>query len=196
MPGWSRCSRRLRGFTLLLSLLAASAAVAQDTPAPRAVILEKARFIADHLPGAPARGSELRPDETLLARAAEKYRMAPARHTYEVYLAPTGEDGRPAGGAIFLETPYGEGSLLLGLALSDELRVRRAALMEVSPRYREDFETTTGTGILTRYTMMSARQLGYLASQLKKQGAAGEVVGNGIHHMGAVLATILEQHRP
>ncbi len=188
MQSWSRCKAFLLCLLLPLPLLAASGAETEDAPAPRLVILEKARFIGDYLPGAAGPASRLRPDAALMARAAEKYRITPRDQTYELVLAH--------GGAIFLETVYEEGSLLLGLVLSDELRVLKAALLEVSPRYKADFDGATGTGILTRYTMMSARQLRYLASQLSKQGPAGEVVGNGIHHMGAVLATVLEQRAP
>lgn len=193
MPSWNRCKAFIPGLLLLLSLLTASSAVAENAPAPRLVILDKVRFLNDHLPGEEGPVTALQPDATLLAQAVKKYHITPRDLTYELVLARGNEAGRPAGGAIFLETPYKEGSLLLGLVLSEELRVLKAALLEVSPPYKETFETTTGTGILTRYTMMSARQLDYLASQLRKQGPAGAVVGNGIHYMGAILAIILEQ---
>ena len=139
---------------------------------------------------------EFRPDEELKTLTAEKYGVTPDDHPYKLILSRRSEEeAHPEGGVIIMEATYQQGSILLALALSGELRVLKAAILEVSPAYQQDFESTTGTGILTRYTMTSVRQLRYLASVLKKQGPAAELVGHQIHNMGVILATIIQHSK-
>jgi len=195
MRSWSRYRTyyKYAPLFLLLCNLAALPAIAEGIENKRLVIIEQARFISYTLPpGTKTEALEFRLDEQLRTLTAEKYGVSPDDHPYTIILSRNSEDTHPASGVIIMEIPHRQGSILLAVALSDELRVLKAAILEVSPAYREDFESTTGTGILTRYTMTSVRQLRYLASVLKKQGAAAELVGRQIHNMGAILATVMQ----
>lgn len=194
MQSWSRSRNYILYLSLLLSILATGTpAMADEVTNQRLIIMDQTRFISDYLPpGIPSDPIEFRPDERMKSLATEKYGATLEDHPYTLILSRSSEDAHPGGGVIIMEAAYQKGAILLALALSDELRVVKAAILEVSPAYQQGFESTTGTGILTRYTMTSVRQLRYLASVLKKQGAAAELVGRQIHNMGAILATVLQ----
>jgi len=199
MRSWSRfrISYQYGFLFLLLYVLTALPALAGEGGNQRLIFLDQAHFISDALPpGTKTKALEFRLDEELKTLAAEKYGVTPDDHPYTLILSRRSvEDTHLEGGVIIMEATYQQGSILLALALSEELRVLKAALLEVSPAYQQDFESSTGTGILTRYTMTSVRQLRYLASVLKKKGAAAELVGRQIHNMGAILATVMQHSK-
>jgi len=90
------------------------------------------------------------------------------------------------------ELMYQKQPLTLVLGLNHELRVSRAAIVSLPEYLRQEFESTIGTGYLKRYTMTSARQLGYLANVLKKEGQPSALIAEQLYRAGAILAAIIK----
>ena len=121
--------------------------------------------------------------------AKNKYRIELEQRDYNIVLAKDGDNYQTISGLVTVEIPYKETSMLLAVILSDELRVQRVAVVSVDKKYVDDFKSSIGVGVIKRYTMTSLRQLKYLASEIKKQGALSELVSAEIAMMAATLAS-------
>jgi len=121
--------------------------------------------------------------------AKNKYRIELEQRDYNIVLAKDEDNHQTISGLVTVEMPYKETSVLLAVILSDELRVQRAVVVSADKKYVDDFKSSIGVGVIKRYTMTSLRQLKYLASEIKKQGALSELVSAEIAMMAATLAS-------
>lgn len=120
-----------------------------------------------------------------------QYKFTPPENTVDVYLAREPQNGRLVGGMILGSFEYNMGQVQVAIGLSEELRVSRAAIVAVPDQQRQDFESSIGVGYLKRYTMLSARQLRYIANVLNKEGKPTSLVADRLFQLGAILATAI-----
>jgi|GEM_PF-5941539 len=99
--------------------------------------------------------------------------------------------GQVMAGLIRQDIVYEGQTITVAIGLSAELRVIRAAVTAAPASLRQPLEASIGAGYLKRYTMMSARQLGYLANVLNKKGQPTAMVANQLFRSGAILAAII-----
>ena len=123
--------------------------------------------------------------------SGKRFRFAPPEQTVQVWLSRDAS-GQVLAGLIKADVSYQGQIITVALGLSAEVRVIRAAITSVPESLRQQLESTIGIGYLKRYTMMSARQLGYLANVLKKEGPPAALVAEQLFKSGAILAAIIK----
>lgn len=157
------------------------------------VVITDAELVSTLLPPG---GSIVRQNSQLDGRMIDwleqQYRFRPAPQALAVWLSREPESGRILGGMIKMDVIYQQQKISLAIGLSHELRVSRAAVVAVPPALRQRLQATIGVGYLPRYTMMSARQLGYLANVLQKEGQPTALVAESLFKYGAMLAAVIK----
>ena len=133
-------------------------------------------------------------DKNLRERIDKRFHISPDIETVAVWMASDPEDGHLLGGMIKVDGMYQLHPLTVAIAMSVEQRINRVAIVAIDPEIHEAFESTIGVGYLKRYTMLSARQLSYMANVLAKQDKPSAWLGDQIFQNGAILASILEMH--
>jgi len=118
------------------------------------------------------------------------FRYSQPEQTVTVWLSRDAS-GRVLAGLIKADVTYEDQTLTVAMGLSAEARVIRAAVTAAPASLRQPLEATIGIGYLKRYTMMSARQLGYLANVLNKEGQPTALVAEQLFESGAILAAII-----
>jgi hypothetical protein len=130
-------------------------------------------------------------DDSMCDWVEKRFRFRPKPQVVTVWLARDRASGKLLGGLIKPEVYYQDSPVTLALGLSDELRVSRAAVVALPEHLRQAFKTSIGVGYLTRYTMMSVRQLSYLANVLRKEGQPSALVAEQLFRSGALLAAVI-----
>lgn len=179
---WLQLACLLSGLISALSVQAASLTVINDSD-----LLETV-FAANSV----VSRQRLELDENLRQHLDKRFHIATEITAVDVWKATAAGDGRLLGAMIRVEEHYQHRPVTLAIAMSAEQRIIRAAIVSIDTQLEADFVTTIGTGYLQRYTMLSARQLSYLATVLARQGGPSGWVGDRLSLYGAILATIIE----
>jgi len=172
----------------LLSLFFSTAVLA----AAETIIADQDLFQTVFPANSVIREQQISLDRNIQERIDERFHIKPAIETVTVWLASDPTDGRILGGMIKVDGMYQQHPLSVAVAMSIEQRINRVAIVAIDPQIRQTFESTIGIGYIKRYTMLSARQLSYLAKVLAKQDNPSAWVAEQIFHYGAILAAILD----
>lgn len=159
------------------------------------VVISDAELMTTLLPASgTVKQQSLPVDEQLRDWVEQKYGFTPEPQQLNIWLSRDQKSGRLLGGMIKADIVYQEQTITLALGLSHELRVSRAAIVALPSDLRPALDASIGVGFLKRYTMMSARQLRYLANVLQKEGQPTALVAESLFKYGAMLAAVIKMH--
>lgn len=180
------------GHKLLTIIFAVGISVSVTAAGPADVIIPDAELIRTVLGNA----TDIRAEQVTLTPAQREwidnhFRYTQPEQTVTVWLSRDAS-GRVLAGLIKADVSYEGQTLTVAMGLSAEARVIRAAVTAAPASLRQPLEATIGIGYLKRYTMMSARQLGYLANVLNKEGQLTALVAEQLFESGAILSAIID----
>ena len=131
-------------------------------------------------------------NESMRDWVEKRFHFRPKEQVVTVWLSRDSLSSQILAGMIKQDVRYQQQPISLVIGLSHGLRVSRAAIVALLETLRQEFESSIGVGYLKRYTMMSVRQLRYLANVLQKEGQPSALVGEQLFKSGAILAAVIK----